>query len=133
MQSLVHSSECNGVTPYAISIPGRGRTCNLSASEADERARCGTTKQGNFARSGNPLDQSLDRLDENASRKRVEGGGRKARKAKPTTAIPDDDDNRRQPPTDFAQQVAGIMALPLTDAEKTDCIRRLLAAQTKGC
>ena len=32
-------------------------------------------------------------------------------------------------PLDFAQQVAGIMALPLTDAEKTDCIRRLLAAQ----
>ena len=75
---------------------------------------------------------------ENGSAKRAEEAGRKARKAKlktaaTTTAIPADDGNRRQPTTDFAQQVAGIMALPLTDAEKTDCIRRLLAAQTKGC
>ena len=76
---------------------------------------------------------------ENVSAKPAEEAGRKARKAKlktaaTTTAIPADDGNRRQPTTDFAQQVAGIMALPLTDAEKTDCIRRLLAAQPlKGC
>ena len=109
-----------------------------SASEADERARCDTIKQGLFARSGKPLDHSLDRLDENASPKRAEGGGRKARKSKlktaaTTTAIPADDGNRRQPTTDFAQQVAGIMSLPLTDAERAECIRRLLAKQQKGC
>jgi hypothetical protein len=32
-------------------------------------------------------------------------------------------------PTDFATAVASIMALPLTDAEKAECVRRLLAGQ----
>ncbi|MGA2499031.1 MAG: hypothetical protein ABSH20_14915 [Tepidisphaeraceae bacterium] len=33
------------------------------------------------------------------------------------------------PKTDFAAAVAAIMALPLTDAEKAECVRRLLAGQ----
>ncbi len=33
------------------------------------------------------------------------------------------------PGPDFAAAVASIMALPLTDAEKAECVRRLLAVQ----
>jgi hypothetical protein len=30
---------------------------------------------------------------------------------------------------DFAEQVRAVMALPLTDAEKAECVRRLLAGK----
>jgi hypothetical protein len=36
-----------------------------------------------------------------------------------------------EPNADFAAAVVGIMALPLTDSERAECIRRLLAVQTK--
>ena len=109
-----------------------------SASRTHQRCPETATNQAFLALPTLPLDHSLDRLDENVSAKRAEGGGRKAQKSKlktpaTTTAIPADDGNRRQPTTDFAQQVAGIMSLPLTDAERAECIRRLLAKQQKGC
>ena len=65
----------------------------------------------------------------NASPKQAEGGGRKARKPKPKSAVTTP--ATVEPSTDFAQQVAGIFALPLTDSEKADCIRRLLATQSR--
>ena len=66
-----------------------------------------------------------NRIREASRRGRAEGSEVEAEDTR------DNDGNRRQPTTDFAQQVAGIMALPLTDAEKTECIRWLLAAQPR--
>ncbi len=89
-----------------------------------------STNQGFSAIGRASLYRCLYRLDGKRVREASQRGGRKARKSKPKTFAPTL--ALVEPTTDFAQQVAGIMALLLTDAEKTECIRRLLAAQPKG-
>ena len=91
------------------------------------------------------LDQILDRRDENGPQEQAEGDGRKARKGNSKKAARRDVEatskavapavvgTQAQAPATFtfAQQVAGIFALPLSDAEKAEAVRRLLASQTE--
>ena len=105
-------------------------------------------KQGSFFLRPLLLDQILDQSDENGPRKQAEEYGRKARKTKRRTGSGNAQTRQTRLPTearssngepplpkqgiDFAAAVAGIFALPLSDAEKAEAVRRLLAASGPG-
>jgi len=88
------------------------------------------TKQGGYIKQQQALPPKLPKANETGPQPILEEHGKKNRKTKRLTVSGDADDGPSAP-TNFAAAVAGIFALPLTDAEKAEAVRRLLATQDK--
>ena len=68
------------------------------------------------------MHRCLHQHDENVSAKQAEGGGKKARTSKPKPET-----RPASGTTDFTAAMLMIASLPLSDAEKAEAVRRLLA------